>query len=219
MLPPAVEDRLKALYPVWSMLPADLRQQCQRGASLTRVERGATLFSEAQPCRYFPWMLEGRIRVSRPMPNGRELMLYRVFPGESCVISAVSLLAFRNYGAQGQAEQPSTLVLLDAEHFGLLMADDAFRGHIFRLVGDRMTDLVGLVEELVSHRLDQRLASLLLGHGRQVQRTHQELADELGTVREMVSRLLKSFETQGLIALGRERISILDPVRLRALSG
>ncbi len=216
---PTLDAQITHLYPGWSRVPHALRLQCLQGARRVQVQRGDTVFSEDQPCRYFPWMLEGRVKVTRTMPNGRELMLYRVFPGESCVISAVSLLAHRAYGAQGQAEMPGTLVLLEAAHFDLLMTQDVFREHIFRLVGDRMTDLMGLVEELVSHRLDRRLASLLLGHGRQVQRTHQELADELGTVREMVSRLLKSFETQGLIALGRERVTILDPVRLRAFSG
>lgn len=215
----SLDAQLLALYPVWAELPSSLRAQCLQQARRLPVSAGDALFDPQQPCAYFPLVLDGRIKVSKPTPNGRELLLYRVFPGESCVISSVSLLSRRSYGAMGRAETDGELLLLNAEQFDALMQQPAFRDHIFQLVGERLTELMTLVEELVTHRLDQRLASLLLGHGQTVRRTHQELADELGTVREMVSRLLKTFQEQGLIALGREKITVLDPGRLRTLSG
>ena len=210
---------LQQLYPVWADVPPEVRAQCLQQGKRLQVAAGQALFDPQRACAYFPLLLEGRIKVSKPTPNGRELLLYRVFPGEACVISSVSLLSRRSYGAMGRAETDCELLLLDAERFDALMQQPAFREHIFHLVGDRLTELMTLVEELVTHRLDQRLASLLLGHGQTVRRTHQELADELGTVREMVSRLLKTFQEQGLIALGREKITVLDPGRLRTLSG
>ena len=215
----SLDAQLLALYPVWAELPPSLRAQCLQQARRLPVSAGDALFDPQQPCAYFPLVLDGRIKVSKPTPNGRELLLYRVFPGESCVISSVSLLSRRSYGAMGRAETDGELLLLNAEQFDALMQQPAFRDHIFQLVGERLTELMTLVEELVTHRLDQRLASLLLGHGQTVRRTHQELADELGTVREMVSRLLKTFQEQGLIAQGREKITVLDPGRLRTLSG
>lgn len=85
-----------------------------------------------------------------------------------------------------------------------------FRAYIFSLFGERLADLMQLVEEVAFHKLDQRLAALLLAKGEVVNATHQSLADELGSVREMISRLLKNFQDQGLVALGREQIRILD---------
>ena len=94
----------------------------------------------------------------------------------------------------------------------------AFRTYVFALFADRMTDLMQLVEAVAFQRLDQRLAALLLGKGRLVHTTHQQLADELGSVREIVTRLLRRFADQGLVALSREQVEILDPAGLRAVA-
>ncbi len=99
--------------------------------------------------------------------------------------------------------------------FDEMLAEPAFRDFIFSLFSERMADLMQLVEEVAFHKLDQRLAALLLGKGRVVRASHQQLADELGSVREMVSRLLKRFEDQGLVRLGREQVEVLDPAGLR----
>ena len=102
--------------------------------------------------------------------------------------------------------------------FDELLAEPAFRSFVFHLFADRIADLMQLIEEVAFHKLDQRLAAQLLGKGRILHTTHQQLADELGSVREIVSRLLKGFAAQGLVRLSREQIEILDPSGLRALS-
>jgi CRP/FNR family transcriptional regulator len=96
-----------------------------------------------------------------------------------------------------------------------MLGEPAFRGFIFSLFSERLAELMQLVEEVAFHKLDQRLAALLLGKGRVVHISHQQLADELGSVREMVSRLLKRFEDQSLVRLGREQVEVLDPAGLR----
>ena len=164
-------------------------------------------------------LVEGAIRFSKAAPNGRELQLYRVLPGESCVITSGCLLGHAAYNARGTAESDLQLVTLPAATFSQLVAShEPFREYVFSLFSERLAELMALVESVAFQRLDQRLAALLLGKGKVVATTHQALADELGSVREIVSRLLKSFADQGLVALGRERIEIRDAAGLRRLA-
>jgi CRP/FNR family transcriptional regulator len=210
---------LLSLYPVLGELPAPLRERALAQAQAVDVPAGAVLFDERQPCQGFPFILNGGIRVVKPAANGRELPLYRVLPGESCIITSSCLLGHADYNARGVTEAPTTLVLMPRDVFDELLAQPVFRNFVFRLFSERMADLMQLIEEVAFRKLDQRLAGLLLGKGKVLHATHQQLADELGSVREMVSRLLKGFAEQGLVRLGREQVEILDPAGLRKISG
>jgi CRP/FNR family transcriptional regulator len=209
---------LVALYPVLGKLPAGLLQRIV-GALQTLTVPGATaVFDEHQPCRGFPFVLAGAIRVVKLSPSGRELPLYRVLAGESCIISSSCLLGQADYNARGVSEGPTTLALLPRPLFEEMLAEPVFRNFVFALFSERMAELMQLVEEVAFRKLDQRLAALLLGKGRVVHATHQQLADELGSVREMVSRLLKGFAEQGLVKLGREQIELLDAAGMRRVA-
>ena len=209
---------LQAQYPVLAELPPGLREQIVAAAQAVTVPAGATLFDERQPCQGFPFVLAGAIRVAKVSASGRELPLYRVMPGETCIITSSCLLGNVPYNARGTTESETVLVLLPQGLFNELLAQAPFRNFIFNLFAERMADLMRLVEEVAFRKLDQRLAALLLGKGRVVHATHQQLADELGSVREMVSRLLKGFAEQGLVALGREQIEIRDAAGLRRIA-
>ena len=209
---------LQAQYPVLAELPPGLREEIAAAAQAVTVPSGATLFDERQPCQGFPFVLAGAIRVAKVAANGRELPLYRVTPGETCIITSSCLLGNVPYNARGTTESETVLVLLPQGLFNELLAQAPFRNFIFNLFAERMADLMRLVEEVAFRKLDQRLAALLLGKGRVVHATHQQLADELGSVREMVSRLLKGFAEQGLVALGREQIEIRDAAGLRRIA-
>jgi CRP/FNR family transcriptional regulator len=209
---------LAPLYPVIAGLPDVLQRRLDSELQLLTVPAGTVLFDELQPCRGFPFVLAGSIRVVKAAANGRELPLYRVSPGESCIITSSCLLGHVNYNARGTAEVETTLGLLPPALFETLLGERLFRDFIFQLFAERMADLMQLVEEVAFRKLDQRLANLLLGKGRMVYATHQQLADELGSVREMVSRLLKGFAEQGMVRLGREQVEIIEPARLREVA-
>jgi CRP/FNR family transcriptional regulator len=211
-------EELQALYPVLARLPDPLVQSVVDALQTMEVPAGTAVFDEHQPCRGFPFVLAGAIRVVKTAANGRELPLYRVVPGESCIISSSCLLGRADYNARGITEGPTTLALLPRALFEQLLAQPAFRDFVFALFAERMADLMQLVEEVAFKKLDQRLAGLLLGKGRMVHATHQQLADELGSVREMVSRLLKGFAEQGLVRLSREQVELLDPAGLRRVA-
>jgi CRP/FNR family transcriptional regulator len=214
-----VEERLTALYPAFQTLTPELLEYVLRNGVVRSVGPGTVMFDEHNPCQAFPMLLEGVIRVFKVGPNGRELQLYRVVPGESCILSTSCMLGTTPYTARGVAETAVTVFALTPPVFNRLVSEsETFRGYVFGLFADRIVDLMQLVEAVAFQKLDQRLATLLLGKGRTVHVTHQALADELGSVREIVSRLLKSFAEQGLVSLGREQIEIVDPARLRRVA-
>lgn len=208
------------LYPALAELPWELIEPALRPQALVHLPAGAEIFAERQPCRGFPLVLAGSIRVVKSVPSGREMLLYRVEPGGSCVITSSCLLGNAAYTARGIAESPLTLAILPPPLFNRLVAENAgFRNFVFHLFSERIAELMALVEEVAFSRLDQRLAKLLLGRDHAVIcATHQQLAEELGSVREIVSRLLKGFADEGLVALGRERITVLDRVGLQAVA-
>lgn len=213
-------NQLLALYPALASLPpVEISALCVPQA-VAHLPEGTELFVERQACRGFPLLISGTIKVVKSTPAGREMLLYRVEPGGSCVISSSCLLGHTAYTARGIAETPLQMLILPTALFDRLIAGNAlFRDFVFHLLADRIAELMQLVEEVAFHRLDQRLAKLLLGKSEPINATHQTLADELGSVREIVSRLLKGFAAQGLVSLGRERISLLDREGLRQLAG
>lgn len=212
-----MQKNLATLYPILENLPAEA-QRLLADAQSMQVPAGTMLFDEHQPCQGFPFVLAGGIRVVKRSANGRELPLYRVLPGDSCIMTSSCLLGQADYKACGITESDTDLVFLPKPAFDQLLTHAPFRLFVFQLFAERISELMQLVEEVAFQKLDQRLANLLLGRGKLIQTTHQQLADELGSVREMVSRLLKGFAEQGLVRLGREQIEILDPAGLRKLS-
>lgn len=207
--------QLTAHYPGLSdaLGPAEVQ-----ALDLLRVPAGSVLFREHETCQGFPLVLDGEVRVSRSASNGRELELYRVLPGEMCLVSSSCLFEQQPMQARGVAQRPTVLTLLPQAMFEAALAQAAFRRVVMGLFATRLTDLTALVEAVAFQRLDSRLAHALLGHGPQVHTTHQALADALGTVREIVTRLLRRFEREGWVALSRECITVLDGPALRALA-
>jgi len=218
--PDLAPGQLLALYPALaSLAPDELASLC-RPQVTAHIPEGAELFAERQACRGFPLLIAGSIKIVKNTAAGREMLLYRVAPGGSCVITSSCLLGHTRYTARGVAETPLRMLMLPTALFEKLIAGNAaFRDFVFHLLAERIAELMLLVEEVAFHRLDQRLAKLLLGKSAPIHATHQALADELGSVREIVSRLLKDFAEQGLVRLGRERIELVDRNGLGQLAG
>ena len=184
---------------------------------------GTKLFGEGSPCQAYLILLAGQVRVQKTAENGREIALYRIGPGQTCVVTTVCLMTGTDYDAEGVAETDIEAQALPMAAFRALLAkSERFRDFVFRAYSVRITDLLLLLEEVSFGRIDQRLAACLLERGRsgepenEVLATHQELAAELGTAREVVSRQLKEFEHRGWIGLARGRIVLRD---LAALAG
>jgi CRP/FNR family transcriptional regulator, anaerobic regulatory protein len=135
------------------------------------------------------------------------------------VLTGGCLVGGRDYPATGVVERDARLVVLPKPVFDQLLGSHApFRQYVFSLFAERLTDLMALVEAVAFHKLDRRLAAALLGRGRVVALTHQQLADELGSVREIVTRVLRGFADQGWVQSTRGAIEVLDAAALRRVA-
>jgi CRP/FNR family transcriptional regulator len=207
----ADRDKVLRCYPVLSQLSDELMQKVQEHSLPLQAPAGRRLFEEGAACTHFPLLVEGVIRASKAGPDGHEILLYRLNPGESCVITVVALLGESPYPAVGAAETDLRgYGVPRATFLELVLKSPAFRVFVFEFLSRRMAHLMALIDDVAFRRVDQRLASRLLLDNKPIAATHQMLADELGTTREVVSRTLESFEEEGMLRLGRRRIEVLD---------
>jgi CRP/FNR family transcriptional regulator, anaerobic regulatory protein len=189
-------------------------------ARIVEAPVGTVGYREGGACGAYVMRLAGLSRVYKMSASGREILLYRVTAGETCVITTTCLLGGSNYPASTIVEQAIRDVIIPAPAFNQLMVDSAvFRRYVMKNYGALITDLILLLDEVAFHTLDARLAKLLIDSGaNSISRTHQQIADELGTAREVVSRQLKRFEQKGWIAMGRGQVEVQDRVKLMELA-
>ena len=195
----------------------DLTAYLSHGVSVD-VPDGTCLFRPGDDGRAFLIVESGSVRVEQTNSKGRTVVLYRVEPGDSCVLTTTCLLSGQPYAGYGYAEGNVKAAAMKADRFqGLLRSDRRFQELVFRRFATRIGELTDVIDDLLEHRTDLRLARWLAGRKTSdIQITQQELAQELGTAREVVSRTLKSFETHGWIASGRGTLTILDALALRS---
>jgi CRP/FNR family transcriptional regulator len=211
-------NRLRRCYPVLEKLPPDLLRRVEETALPVHAPAGRQLFGEGSLCTHYPLLVEGVIKASKCDPDGHEILLYRLHPGESCVITVVALLGETSYPAIGTAETALNLFGVPRSLFlELVLKSPAFRVFVFESLSRRMAHLMALIDDVAFRRIDQRLASRLLLQPEPITVTHQMLADELGTTREVVSRTLEAFQELGMLRLGRKRIEILDRSALQRI--
>jgi CRP/FNR family transcriptional regulator len=220
MLEQSVLKELIHLYPPLGEMSLDAQRLLQQNLQRMSAPAGHLLFDLDSPCSLFILLFAGSIRVIKPTGSGREILLYRLEPGDSCVLTASCLLGRSNYPARGVVERDLVAYALAAPVFNrLLDASTPFRALVFTHFADRIADLMQLVEEVAFGQMDQRLAAYLMERAPLIEATHQQIADELGTVREVVSRRLKQFEQRGLVQLERGLVRIHNVERLRRIAG
>ncbi len=194
-------------------------------ANVVTVPKGAILFRDGDACGGYVLVIEGTIRVQKTDPQGREIVLYRVEEGQTCMLTTTCLLAQQHYPAEGIAESETRLCLLPVAEFNHALAgSEGFRRFVMATIGKRISDLMLLIEDVAFGRMDQRLARLLISRAdyeksSTLTYTHQGLATELGTAREVVSRILKDFERRNLVELRRGEVEVLNVVALGTLAG
>jgi len=201
-----------------SWFPADdaSLQQLRARVQGVQLPAGQTVFHRGDICRNYLVVVEGSVRVQTLSPGGREVVLYRVGAGQSCVITTSCLLSRESYPAEGITETATAALVIPQDVFNEALGSSAeFRRFVFACQGQRLSDLIQRVEDVAFGRIDARLAKHLIDRCRNrpglVTATHQQLASELGTAREVVSRQLKTFEKQGWIAVRRGAVEVLNP--------
>ena len=198
-----------------------LKRKLTAQSRIVTLKKGARVFGPGARRDTLLLLLEGTVRVQQQSQGGREIVLYRVQAGESCVLTTATLLAYDDHAAEGIAETDLRAAAIPRMVFDDLIATSPeFRAFVFRSYSRRITDLFYVIDELAFRRVDIRLAQKLLdlkdGQGC-LKATHQQLAAELGTAREVVSRQLQEFQRRGWVKLSRGAVKILDEEALRDL--
>lgn len=202
-------------------LEPSVRDALAKSGQEIRAPKGTFLFGPGQAPQGYLLLLEGDIRVSQVADNGREIVLYRVLPGESCALTTACLLSQETYQAEAHAETDIFAIAIPRATFNALIAQSpVFRTFVLTAFSRRITDLFKLVDEIAFQRMDVRLANKLLelaGPGPNIHATHQQIASELGTAREVVSRLINEFQRRGWVQGARGTVTLADRPALERL--
>ncbi|WP_017755535.1 Crp/Fnr family transcriptional regulator [Calidifontibacillus oryziterrae] len=181
--------------------------------------KGTKVFDEGDHCGGVAFLLSGRIRVSKIGKNGREVILYRIKRGDTCILTISSVLSGITYPATATVEEEVEVVILTVKQFKALLARNSeLQQFVYRLLSERFLEVVTLMDEIIFRKTDDRLIEFLLSHTQEngdiIEKTHDEIATELGTAREVVSRIMKSLERNGFIQISRGRVRITNRLLL-----
>ena len=187
-----------------------------------RLRRGSVIFRPGDEARSFFIVLAGRISVTITGPTGREILLYEVGDGETCVQTTLALLGGQHYEGEATVTEEAEAVAIPRPLFDRLMGESpAFRAFVFGSFGRRLTDVIHLLEKVAFVPIESRIAAILIdraGSGSRIDATHQDLASAIGSAREVVSRRLDALRDRGIVDLGRGVVTIRDRPALAAIA-
>lgn len=214
---PGWMPRLLRTYPPMRDMPDVLAEKTSKQGVFVHKQAGDVLFEPGDFSARYPFVLRGIARVLKVGRSAPDTLLYRLPVGEHCLLSASGLMAHWRFGARVIAESETEVVLIPAPLFReLVRQSPEFAHSVYVGIAHRLENVMDLVEQATYFRLDQRLATLILASGSPVNKSHQEMADDLGVSRENVSRVLSELRNRGWIQLGRRRIDTLDAESLRS---
>jgi len=205
-----------------NMQPAQAAQLAENSQVMS-VPEGTVVFGPGMTPDNLLLLLSGSVRVQQLSEKGREIVLYRVRAGESCILTTACVLSGEAYSAQGIAESDVEAVAIPSSLFDqLVVSSSEFRQFIFAAYSRRITELFQVVEDIAFQRIDVRLAERLVSLAageKSIRITHQQLAIELGTAREVISRQLSEFHRRKWIEQSRGVVELLEPTMLQKLAG
>lgn len=204
-------------FPMLSDLTDDERDEI---GPIKVIPRGTAIATEGQTCQYLPLLLQGEVRVFRIAENGRELSFSKLVPGQACVLVANCILQGQGFPAFAVAESELRVIMVPARLVPVLMErHPSWKVFIWSLMSNCVSSVISVAEEVVCHSLEQRIARYLKPHNNGVvlKRTHEHIAREINSTREVVSRALKGLEKRGIVKLGRGRVTILDQEKLASV--
>lgn len=211
-----------AQFPGLQQLPEEIINKLRAGSQVIALKQGARVFGPGTAPDSYLLLLEGSVRIQQVSEGGREIVLYRVTAGDSCALTTACLMGYDSYLAEAIVEEPSRAVAIRRDLFDELIGrSPQFRQFVFTAFSQRVTDLFRLIQEVAFERIDIRLAERLLtlaGRSDELSITHQQLAAELGTAREVISRQLGEFQRRGWIESTRGRVRFLDRTAIEQLA-
>ncbi len=218
-LAPQQQDLWQQYFPTFPETQDAAVNAFMSSAKLVNVPNQQMVFSAGDPCKNYLLLLEGCIRVQLIAETGREVMLYTVSSGDSCVLTTSCLLEDKPYPAEAYTEgDVSAFLIPEADFNQALEQSNFFRKYVFNNFSSRLSSVIHRMEEVVLNPLEVRLAKYLLSiNDSVIRKTHQQLASEMGTAREVISRHLKQLKNAGWIAVSRGKITVIDRAALEKL--
>ena len=220
MLDETQYQRVVRAVPMFGDLDPDLLREFRQKAFFARIPEGHDVFVEGDLVDAIALLISGVVRVYKIGEMGREITLYRFGNGESCILTANAILNQKTFPAVAVVESGAEAVMVPADTFReWVRRYDFWREFVFDLLSQRLFSVMSIVDEVVFRRMDARVAALLQKRslpGGRIQITHQEIAAELGTSREVVSRILEGFASAGLIGSSRGQVEVLDQEGLQS---
>jgi CRP/FNR family transcriptional regulator, anaerobic regulatory protein len=200
--------------PILQRADPQLAREFRAEAFFARIPAGRDVFVEGDLADAIALLISGVVRVYKIGETGREITLYRFGHGESCILTANAILSQKTFPAIATVEKDAEAVMVPADTFrDWVKRHDLWREFVFDLLSNRLSTVIAVVDEVVFQRMDRRVASWLLTRSRiqhPIRITHQEIASELGSSREVISRILEDFSGRGWIGSGRGTVEILD---------
>lgn len=212
-------NRIARTLPILQRADPQHERAFMQAAFITRIGVGKDVFVEGDRVDAIALLIAGVVRVYKIGETGREITLYRFGLGESCILTANAILSQQSFPAIATVEQEAEAVMIPADTFrDWVCHNDLWRDFVFDLLSQRLASVMAIVDEVAFQRMDTRLAAFLLGRGRAqnpLRITHQEIAAELGSSREVISRILEDFASHGMIRLARGAVEITDSAALQ----
>ena len=206
--------KISLALPLLQNAAPQLVRDFQQVAGFAKIRAGQDVFLEGDRVESIALLISGVVRVYKIGETGREITLYRFGNGQSCILTANAILSQNTFPAVATVEEDAEAVMIPAETFRTWVAKyDLWREFVFDLLSQRLSKVMSIVDEVVFRRMDARLASLLLVRSElqnPLHITHHEIAAELGSSREVISRLLEDLSARGFLRVGRGEIEILD---------
>ena len=207
-------NQMMLVMPFLQIANASLINELKREAQFTKIPAGHDVFVDGDRVDGIALLLSGVVRVYKIGETGREITLYRFGLGQSCILSANAILSDKSFPAIATVEEDAEAVMIPADVFRVWVNKyELWREFVFDLLSERLSTVMTVVDEVVFKRMDRRVASLVLNQAKvqnPMRITHQEIAAELGSSREVISRILEDFSKEGLIESGRGTIEVLD---------
>lgn len=219
----SLRDRAVSAFTFLEQADDAFRDAFFEAAQVRRMAAHQFIAMEGDSCHALPLVLSGRARVYKMGDQGREITLYRIAPGESCILTASCILGDRHFPAFASTDHDVEVLLIPSNNVQAWMNDyPAWRQFVFQLIARRLVSVIETVDEVTFQRLDARLATYLLNQlqateDNAIHATHEAIASELGSSRAVISRQLKAFEQKGLVTLGRGRVTVRDEAALRRM--
>lgn len=207
---------LQNVLPFWDSLTDDEKGILLAGADIQAYKKGAVLYHGGGECSGAKIVKSGRVRAFISSPNGKEMTLYRLYDNDFCMMSVACMLKNINFKINLEMETDCEIIYIPRKPYKQLLDENlAVKNYTLELMASKFTDVIWLLEQMVFSNMGERLANELMEQraacGSQIiEITHEKMAADLGTAREVVTRLLKRFQGEGIITLSRGKIKIIN---------